>query len=315
MKLKFTHPTIPTSEVKITKAFSQHMPRFEKLKSCVDFYRKNDYFDRQIIVDADGYLHDGYCAYLVAVLAGVAEVKVLMVAEKAVRSNPVTEPVKENSPKPHMFSVGNKVVCLGKHHEEDPGFYPESETTGEIINTNFDFEKPYFVKWAEGSTSGNCEWWAYADDLKPYVETIKSKSEPVKNEPVKLYCTKSFSPGEWLTKGKIYDATPDFLPTYDDGFCPRGGYDSIEEFHKGNPDTGASLFPLVRRPAKVGEWIYPLEDCPFGRYKKGELLKCTIDDKNVTDVWRRKAVEYNNSRCVIKHDEYLVLSGYTGDPA
>ena len=228
MKLKFTHPTIPTSEVKITKAFSQHMPRFEKLKSCVDFYRKNDYFDRQIIVDADGYLHDGYCAYLVAVLAGVAEVKVQMVAEKAVRSNPVTEPVKEPT-----------------HAESKP-------------------------------------------------------------EPVKLYCTESFAPGEWLTKGKIYDATPDFLVTYDDGFCPRGGYDSIEEFHKGNPETGASLFPLVRRPAKVGEWVYlcNLHEGHIPVCRDGEIVK--IDFFCNDNAASKRGNNWYE-------DEYLVLDGYHGE--
>ena len=155
--------------------------------------------------------------------------------------------------------------------------------------------------------------WYAEEDLKLAAEekpvTEPAESEPAESEPAKLYCVKSFI--DILSAGKIYEPDESGYITYDDG-CKSNHSVSDWEFdfiRIGN------LVPLVRRPAKVGEWIYPLEDCPFGRYKKGELLKCTIDDKNVTDVWRRKAVEYNNSRCVIKHDEYLVLGGYAGDPA
>ncbi|WP_312281565.1 hypothetical protein [Oscillibacter sp.] len=91
MKLKFTNPILPIGEIKIADEFYKSMPHLEKLKKCMDFYRANGHFDRQIIVDEDKTLHDGYCAYLVAYLLGVERVKVLMVGEQA-------EPIKAVAP-------------------------------------------------------------------------------------------------------------------------------------------------------------------------------------------------------------------------
>ena len=220
MKLKFTHPTIPTSEVKITKAFSQHMPRLSKLKTCVDFYRKNRCFDRQIIVDGEGYLHDGYCAYLVAVLAGVAEIKVLMIEEKAVLGVSTTEPAKESE-----------------------------------------------------------------------------------LEPVKLYCTKSC--GRTLTKGKVYEFDGHRV-NYDGLDCFYAN--DFEDWKHGDSGFASCLAPLVRRPAKVGEWVYVL-DRGTSRYEEKRIYK-VFDTGSNSCVWFAEDCKGN-----IPKENYLVLDGYTGDPA
>lgn len=91
MELKFKKVTMPTDEIKITSAFSRSMPRLSKLKTCMDFYRANGYFDRQIIINEDKYLHDGYCAYLTAKLLDVQTVRVLMVSGVEEQRNPALD--------------------------------------------------------------------------------------------------------------------------------------------------------------------------------------------------------------------------------
>ena len=45
----------------------------------------------------------------------------------------------------------------------------------------------------------------------PAKEAEPAESNP---EPVKLYCVKSYKPGEWLTKGNVYERNGDAI-TYD----------------------------------------------------------------------------------------------------
>ena len=143
-------------------------------------------------------------------------------------------------------------------------------------------------------------------------------TEPVtdsKPEPVKLYCVKSYKPGEWLTKGKIYEAESGFIVTYDDGWKPVVGCSSIEEFHNYCPETGAPLWPLVRRPAKVGEWVYIVDADPAfcnwynGNYKNGDVMRIT----SLPPVDRRGSGVMSGKNYMV-HSEYLVLDGYHGDP-
>lgn len=231
MNLKFTNPILPIGEIKIPEEFS--MPRLEKLKKCMDFYRKNKRFDRQIIVDSEKTLHDGYCAYLVAVLMGAEKVKVLMVGEKPDIWNPITEPVKESKP-----------------------------------------------------------------------------------EPVKLYCVKSWMPGSWITEGKIYEIRSDGCIRFDDGYSP-----AWESLAKPSMQTN-SLFPLVRRPAKVGEWVYvkhayDWQERNFGIkpgkiYKVHKVLQSRNESRNECDV-RLEVNGEKSSVCVNTEENYLVLDGYKGD--
>ena len=65
------------------------------------------------------------------------------------------------------FNIGDKVRCLGKHHNIEPRFYPENGTVGEIIGENLSSDaQTYKVRWEAGSTSGNDCWWAYNDDIE-----------------------------------------------------------------------------------------------------------------------------------------------------
>ena len=133
-----------------------------------------------------------------------------------------------------------------------------------------------------------------------------------KTEPKKLYCVKSYEPGEWCTKGKIYDSTPDFRVTYDSGYQSYNGSDSIEEFHKRNPETGAPLFPLVKRPAKVGEWVLVTDKAGHG-YEKGRIYQvCFVYDGR--DPLGKGSVYFKlDGNGTVRPDQYLVLDGYKGD--
>ena len=74
--------------------------------------------------------------------------------------------------------------------------------------------------------------------------------EDAAKEPVKLYCVKSDKPGEWVTKGKIYEAAELGSIIFDNGW--KSNYD----FREGVPEEWKNnLVPLVSRPAKAGEWV------------------------------------------------------------
>ena len=74
-----------------------------------------------------------------------------------------------------------------------------------------------------------------------------------------------------------------------------------------------------RRPAKVGEWVYPLKDSVnhdrannAPRYRKGELLECT--GIPAEPPWGGLAIMYNGTWDIIEHTNYLVLDGYAIAP-
>lgn len=222
MNLTFTNHTLPIGEIKITKEFSRTAPHLDKLKKCMDFYRTNGYFDRQIIVDSENYLRDGYCAYITAVLLGVEKVKVLMVGENPVAGNPVTGPVTESKP-----------------------------------------------------------------------------------EPIKLYCVESWMPGSWITKGKIYEIKSNGRIRFDDGYFP-----TWKSLAKPSMQT-KSLFPLVRRPAKVGEWVYVTGGAGKHAYTTNRIYKvfrvCDDFGEHPNSVFFD-----DDGRGCVNPSEYFVLDGYRG---
>ena len=126
----------------------------------------------------------------------------------------------------------------------------------------------------------------------------KPVTEPVESEPVKLYCIESYRPGEWLTKGKIYELDVDGTIHYDDGYSKR--FCDVRK----NSSARRDLVPLVRRPAKVGEWVL-------------------VDGESEPKQVRRKCCAWDG--CIVLADgrhskgrsgfAYLVLDGYRGDPA
>ena len=213
------------------------------------------------------------------------------------------------------FDVGQRVT------------YPVVQTADGNI-TGIAVSKSGVTRYAIGP-----KWYAEEDlnlaEEKP--DAAITATEPIKeSEPVKLYCVKSYEPGEWCTKGKIYEIRTDGGIAHDSGwiecnflpFMRNGG-----RIRKAGTEWSKYLVPLVRRPAKVGEYIVVVKmDGPAKydlRYDLHDILKVTHDDSNIIEQWKGRAVAFMNithpdrpwHMCVIKNDEYLVLDGYTGDPA
>lgn len=360
-----------TDEIKITSAFSQSMPRLSKLLACADFYRTNGRFDRQIIIDSDKYLHDGYCAYLTAKLLGVQTVKALMVSAMEEQSKPTvtskpstvkaTETQKQFHPgmlvkitgnvNEHGFDIGETVRLVKntggtewtaeyldghywwfvKECDMEPIESVEDKTnTGSTDNTTeFTYNVgdrvvkdghpgqvigidpvgapiAYLVDFDElgvgchngngiGVTVGRCGTsnnclWCLDNDL----QSIKSNPEPTK-----MYCIKGDA--GWLTKGKTYDFDGGIV-CYDNGQFHNGKDESFDEWKRRNPTFSACLVPLVKRSAKVGEWIYVITD-NGGCVKAGTIWKVTgVNTHNV-------CLTYSY---VCNLNNYLVLDGYTG---
>lgn len=370
MKLKFKKVTMLTDEIKITSAFSRSMPKLSKLKTCMDFYRANGYFDRQIIIDSDKYLHDGYCAYLTAKLFDVQTVRVLMVSgveeqrNPALDSKPGTEKDTEiqkqfhpemlvkitgNTTDDHNFEIRTTVRLVEKNGRTAwKAEYPDKHDwwhvmecdmepiesvydkptdghkftynvgdrvtsgghTGQVIGINegnayrsylVDFDEPGVgfnngdaIKLTVGryGTSNNCLWRG-GNDLQPI------ESNPV---PTKLYCIKGDA--GWLTKGKTYDFDGGIV-CYDNGQFHNRNDESFDEWKRRNPTLSACLVPLVKRTAKVGEWIYVITD-NGGCVKAGTIWKVTgINTHNV-------CLTYSY---VCNLNNYLVLDGYTDEKA
>lgn len=141
----------------------------------------------------------------------------------------------------------------------------------------------------------------------------KPQDKPAGDTPIKLYCVKDY--GSYLNAGKIYEFRDGYISV--DGDSPMHGhnYKTLEGIYRIHPQLKSVLFPLVERPAKIGEYVLALSDSKFRdrpgnllRYKKGDILKCT--DLPVGKPWAGKAVIYNGTVEIIEHDNYLVLDGY-----
>ena len=287
MKLKFKRVTMPTEEIKITSAFSRSMPRLCKLKTCMDFYRANGYFDRQIIIDSDKYLLDGYCAYLTAKLLDVQTVRALMVSGVAEQDKPVTDskPSARRDTKPQeRFRPGMLVKITGNTNGH-------RFSIGETVRL---VEQSYAAEWAAEDLDGY-DWWCVTEcDMEP-IESVKDKSEPTK-----LYCIKDYD--EWLTEGKTYEFDGGIV-SYDDGRRSFIKYKSLDEWKRCNPTPSACLVPLVKRLAKVGEWIYVTTN-NGGCVKAGTIWKvANVDAERI----------YLTNDYVCSRNNYLVLDGYTDE--
>ena len=153
----------------------------------------------------------------------------------------------------------------------------------------------------------------------PFEKPEDKPTEPTeqdKQEPVKLYCVKDFASGSTLTGGKTYYFV-DGRIKYDGGQTSSWHKNAKEFCEAVNENTGVDLiFPLVKRPAKVGEWV--LLDCSdcFGKNKGGDIAKVVGAPSHTTafcfisDPTR----EYSGGICVcFKSDYSYVLDGYRAE--
>ncbi|MEG1564203.1 MAG: hypothetical protein RR365_10825 [Bacteroides sp.] len=77
--ISISKESIALERIKISKAFRDSIPSSEKISKCYSYYSNFGNFDRDIILDEDRLLIDGYVAYLVAKMLGIKFVKVLRI--------------------------------------------------------------------------------------------------------------------------------------------------------------------------------------------------------------------------------------------
>ena len=210
-------------------------------------------------------------------------------AFKRLFENPVTkkpEPPKVDKPK---YSKGDKVKILRDRTE--CGYY-HAYAKGEIATFLYEVDDAKAeLSGRSYDTGETCPQTVRYDDFAPYTEP---KEEP-KPEPVKLYCAKSLV--GWLTNGKVYESVNGHV-VIDDG----------REFADIIMRKNGYLYPLVKRPAKVGEWVYCTEKCG-GFTKAGTIYKviatkpdCTVEFYDPAGYWK-----FTNE---LPLSRYLVLDGY-----
>ena len=134
--------------------------------------------------------------------------------------------------------------------------------------------------------------WGYQEFEKPEVK------EP---EVIRLLCVKSRK--DLLTANKVYTVNPDTGLTLDDGSeSIYKGYDK-----KIPSEWKAYLFPLVKRPARVGEWVRVIEA------NGGKVLGGTIwQVEDIAKYDERSPLVFRDG-WMCKDDNYEVIDGYNGE--
>lgn len=62
---------ININDIVISNPFKAFLPATHKIAKCYAHYKKNGVFDRNIVLDKNNELIDGYVAYLVAKMLGI----------------------------------------------------------------------------------------------------------------------------------------------------------------------------------------------------------------------------------------------------
>ena len=133
--------------------------------------------------------------------------------------------------------------------------------------------------------------WLFPSDVEPYAEPEQPK------EPIKLYCVKDYNSGIWLTKGKTYEVADNNYVCMDDGY--RTPYDNLGL--NGTPFK-SYFVPLVKRPAKVGEWVYATDESKLLMVKGECFGNCVV------------LSDGRHTKINGKEISYLVLDGYVPEP-
>lgn len=208
-------------------------------------------------------------------------------------------------PDEHTYKTGDKVRISSKGKRPINCF-----NVGEVVTVVKYELNDYGCKRA---VDGRFQW-VNEDELEPYTEpaqrtvTINGTpilpAQPDNGEVVKLYCIKDY--WDWLKRGKVYEIGTDGIFTGEKALT-MFKYKSVEELFSGNHSWRDCLIPLIKRPAKVGEWILPSDEwakdrqlpTPCGIYQVGRATEEYI----VFDAMRYAC-----------DDEYLVLDGYQPEP-
>ena len=126
-----------------------------------------------------------------------------------------------------------------------------------------------------------------------------------KDEPIRLYCVKDYISGKWLTKGKIYELGV-YGVTYDSGWKNTSSVKPWNERELGNYPLSHYLIPLVRRSAKVGDYILIMEEgCHGPDLVVGDIRRVIRTESDGTIATDKENVFFGKEL-----DEFLILDGY-----
>ncbi len=70
------------SDIKVPMAFRRAFPSEEKMQACRDYYQQKKCIDREIIIDANNYIVDGYVGYLVLLENNIRNTRVIRIVEE-----------------------------------------------------------------------------------------------------------------------------------------------------------------------------------------------------------------------------------------
>lgn len=152
-------------------------------------------------------------------------------------------------------------------------------------------------------------------DYNPQDVAVKAKpAASDKLEPVKLYCVKKVA--SLYKCGSVYETDAQGY-MHMEGRVSSRTYSSADDFFCAHPQLKGSLVPLVRRPAKVGEWVLVTDSAAdrfIGTVGKVERIN---SDGNPSVRHKKVLVDTHGDgteNTSMNGCKYLVLDGYTGDP-
>jgi hypothetical protein len=70
---------IELDKINIPAIFKRDLPNNRKISARYSFYKKTGSFDREILIDENNNLLDGYTTYLVCKMVGIEKVRVLRI--------------------------------------------------------------------------------------------------------------------------------------------------------------------------------------------------------------------------------------------
>lgn len=70
---------IELDKINIPSNFKRDLPNKAKIIARYDFYKKTGGFDREILIDENNNLLDGYTTYLICKMVGIEKVRVLRI--------------------------------------------------------------------------------------------------------------------------------------------------------------------------------------------------------------------------------------------
>lgn len=150
------------------------------------------------------------------------------------------KPIKPDKP---TYKAGDKAVIIGNNNRH-------CYENGDVVT----------LVSQEKSASGVCFWWTgrnsgyvMESDITPYTEPTASKPTEQPDK-VMLYCIKDYGDGSSVARGEI------FTKDSSGHICGERGWRSawpISEMR----NLDGFFIPLVKRPAKVGEWVYVTSTC------------------------------------------------------